>query len=157
MFADWLSAFYQNKEHSALGEGISPKIAFQRDSAALRFVDPGRLSEAFLHHAVRKVDKSGCLSLDGKKYDAGWAALGKTVQVTYDPKERSEISVSWNNNTWSARELQIGERCAPKPKAPETALPIAVKESRVLKTAARKRQAETAAQKHAISFSAMED
>jgi transposase InsO family protein len=157
MFADWLNAFYQNKEHSALGDGISPQMAFQRDNTALRFVEQDKLSAAFLHHAWRKVDKAGCISLDGKKYDVGWRALGKKVQVTYDPKERTEISVSWNNEIWSAQELKIGERCASKPKALEAIAPIAASESRVLKAAARKRQAQVAAKKHAISFSAIEE
>jgi len=157
MFADWLSEFYQHKPHSALEDSLSPHIAYQRDTTALRFVSPDKLNEAFLHHVQRKVDKSGCISLEGKKYDAGWQALGKKVTVTYDPKDKSEIRITLNKVTWGAKELKIGERCGPRLKASDDIAPVQAKESRLLKAAAKKRKDRIEARKQAISFSAMKE
>jgi transposase InsO family protein len=156
-FAAWLSECYQHKTHSALKDQMSPHLAYQRDKTPLRFIAPEQLSKAFLHREQRRVDKAGCISLKGKKYDVGWQALGKKVTVTYDPKDIREIHVTWGNDTWSAKELHIGSRCGPKPKLPVSLEIIQPKESRVLKSASTKHAKRIEGRKQAISYSAMED
>ena len=156
-FAAWLSECYQLKPHSALKDGMSPQIAYQSDKAPLRLVSGEQLRTAFVHREQRRVDKAGCISLKGIKYDVGYLALGKKVTVIYDPKDMQEISVTLGTDTWRAKELQIGERCAVKPKMPESLMPIQAKESRVLKAAAKKHEGRTKARKQAISYYAMEE
>jgi transposase InsO family protein len=155
-FAAWLSECYQSKPHSALKDKMSPQIAYQSDQTPLRLMSCEQLRTAFLHREERRVDKAGCISLKGIKYDVGYRALGRKVAVTYDPKDMCEISVTLDTDTWNAKELQIGVRCAPKPKMPESLMPIPAKESRVLKAAAKKHKSRTEARKQAISYSAME-
>ncbi|NDL66400.1 DDE-type integrase/transposase/recombinase [Anaerotalea alkaliphila] len=53
----WLDAYYHDSPHSALGEGVSPAMAFNRDSRHLTFLDVGLVAEAFLHHETRMVDR----------------------------------------------------------------------------------------------------
>ena len=156
-FAAWLSECYQLKPHSALKDGMSPHLAYQSDQTPLRLMSSEQLRTAFLHREERRVDKAGCISLKGKKYDVGYLALGKKVTITYDPKDMCEISVTLDQDTWSAKELQIGKYCAPKPKIPESLMPIQAKESRVLKAAAKKHKNRTEARKLAISYCAMEE
>jgi transposase InsO family protein len=156
-FAAWLSECYQHKPHSALKDGMSPHLAYQRDKTSLRFIPAEELTVAFLHHEERRVDKSGCISLKGKKYDVGWQALGKKVSVTYDPSDMSEISVAWGKDIWSAKELQIGVRCTIKPKNLECMLPILPQESRVLRAATKRHINRREARKQAISYLSMED
>ena len=155
LFAAWLSECYQNKPHSALEDGKSPEEAYQSDKTPLRFIPPAQIHDAFLHREERQVDKAGCISLKGKKYDVGYLALGKKVTVAYDPRNLSQISVTWNQDTWSAKELQIGVRCAAKPKIPESLVPIQPQESRVLKSALTKSQSRTKARKQAVSYSSI--
>jgi hypothetical protein len=70
-FQVWLSECYQHKSHSALPEGASPEAAYRSDRMPLRFADPETLANAFLHCETCKVDKSGCISFMGKKYEVG--------------------------------------------------------------------------------------
>ena len=155
LFAAWLSECYQNKPHSALKDGQTPEVAYQSDKTPLRFIPANQIHDAFLHREERRVDKAGCISLKGKKYDVGYLALGKKVTVAYDPRNLSLISVTWNQDTWSAKELQIGVRCATPPKMPESLVPLHPKESRVLKAALTKSQSRSVARKQAISYASI--
>jgi hypothetical protein len=138
LFAAWLSEGYNNKPHSSL-EGKTPADVFASDSAPLRFPSFETLKDAFLHEAERRVDKTGCLSLDGKVYDAGVEWRRKKVTVRFDPFELEEIQL-WHGNEQKKiiRAAQIGEynvtqkvECG---KVEQSA------ESRVLKTFAKEHQ-----------------
>jgi putative transposase len=88
LFRAWLAEGYNHREHSALS-GKSPAQAFAQDAKALRFPGPEALRDAFLWEKTRKVDKSGCFSLDGLVYEAGIEWIGKRIMVRYDPFDHS--------------------------------------------------------------------
>ena len=92
LFRPWLSEGYNHREHSALA-GISPAQAFNQDSKPLRFPGPEALRDAFLWEKTRKVDKSGCFSLEGVTYEAGMERIGKSIMVRYDPFDLSQVEV----------------------------------------------------------------
>ncbi len=69
LFWVWLRECYQVKSHSALQNNMSPEAACQSDRKALRFLSPETIASAFLHCEERKVDKSGCISFEGKRYE----------------------------------------------------------------------------------------
>jgi len=92
LFNAWLSEAYNNKPHSA-HDGKTPAEVFASDAAPLRFSSFEALKEAFLHEAERTVDKTGCLNLDGKVYDAGLEWRRKKVNVRYDPFNLEEIQL----------------------------------------------------------------
>ena len=71
LFWVWLEECYQNKPHSALAGNKSPDAAYNSDSKPIRFMDPDTIRDAFLHCEDRKVDKSGCISFMGRKYEVG--------------------------------------------------------------------------------------
>ena len=96
LFSAWLSEAYNNKPHSAL-DGKTPAEVFASDAAPLRFSSFEALKEAFLHEAERTVDKTGCLNLDGKVYDAGLEWRRKRVKVRFDPFNLEEIQL-WHGN-----------------------------------------------------------
>ena len=109
LFTAWLSEGYNHKPHSSL-DGQTPADVFALDSAPLRFPSFENLKDAFLHEAERTVDKTGCLNLDGKVYEAGVEWRRKKVTVRYDPFNLEEIQL-WHGNEqkkliWVA---QIGE------------------------------------------------
>jgi putative transposase len=92
LFRAWLSEGYNQREHSALA-GKSPAQAFRQDPKALRFPSPEKLREAFLWEKSPKVDKTGCISLNGICFEVGVEYMRKNVLVRYDPFDLSLIEV----------------------------------------------------------------
>jgi len=104
-----LSEGYNNKPHSAL-DGKTPVEVFGTDNAPLRFSSIEALGEAFLHEEERMVDKTGCLNLSGKVYDAGSEWRRKKVTVRFDPFNLEEIQL-WHGGELKKiiRTAHIGE------------------------------------------------
>ena len=153
LFWVWLDECYQNKPHSALGEKASPHTAYQSDKKPLRFLDPAVVANAFLHCEERKVDKAGCISFAGQKYEAGISFIGCTVDVIYDPADISELTIEYQGHTpWKVKELVIGERTGKRPVLPEHLTPQPADSSRLLAAASDKNQARRAQQSPAVSY-----
>ena len=91
-FRAWLSEGYNHRVHSALA-GKSPAQAFTQDTKPLRFPSPEALREAFLWEKTPRVDKSGCISLNGLCYEVGLEYIRKQILVRYDPFDLSVIEV----------------------------------------------------------------
>lgn len=153
LFWVWLDECYQNKPHSALGEKISPHIAYQSDKKPLRFLDPAVIANAFLHCEERKVDKAGCISFAGKKYEVGLPFIGCTVDVVYDPADTSELTVEYQGHTpWRVKQLVIGERTGKRPALPAHLTPQSANASRLLAAATEKNQERREQQIPAVSY-----
>jgi hypothetical protein len=88
----WIDEYYHKNPHSALG-GVSPATAFGADKQPLRFVSEIQLREAFYHTDSRKVDKTGCISWNGKLYEVGLAYIGRRVAIRFDPSWKDELEV----------------------------------------------------------------
>ncbi len=95
LFRAWLSEGYNHREHSALA-GKSPAQAFSQDSKPLRFPSPEALRDAFLWEKTPKVDKTGCISLNGLCYEVGLEYIRKQIMVRYDPFDLSVVEV-WSD------------------------------------------------------------
>jgi hypothetical protein len=109
LFSAWLSEGYNNKPHSALNEH-TPAEVFASDNAPLRFHSMETICEAFLHEAERTVDKTGCLNLNGKLYDAGAEWRRKRVTVRFDPFNLEEIQLWYRGEQKKViHAVQIGE------------------------------------------------
>jgi len=136
LFWVWLEECYQNKPHAGLDNNMSPEYAYRSDSKALRFLDPDIITNAFLHCEERKVDKSGCISFEGKKYEVGISFIGCKVDVIYDPADTSELTIEYEGHTpWRAKQLSIGEHTGKRPELPEYLQPKQAESSRLLKAA----------------------
>ena len=94
LFEVWLEECYQNKPHSGLEGNISSQTAYRSDRKALKFLDPETIASAFLHCEERKVDKAGCISFAGKKYEVGLIFIGCKVDVIYDPADIKDFAGS---------------------------------------------------------------
>ena len=92
LFRAWLSEGYNHRQHSALA-GKTPAQAFAQDTKPLRFPSPEALREAFLWEKTPRVDKSGCISLNGVCYEVGVEYIRKQVLVRYDPFDLSVVEV----------------------------------------------------------------
>jgi putative transposase len=78
--------------HSAL-DGKSPAQAFSQDTKAIHFPSPEALRDAFLWEKTPKVDKAGCISLNGICYEVGMEYIRKQVLVRYEPFDLSQVEV----------------------------------------------------------------
>jgi transposase InsO family protein len=104
----WLREYYHKKEHYGLG-GISPGTAFRTDTRPLKFADVEKVKEAFLNVEERKVDKTGCISFEGTKYEVGTALMGRKVEVHFDPTWRDAIEIRHEGfEPFMAKPLVIG-------------------------------------------------
>lgn len=153
LFEVWLTECYQNKAHSGLNENMSPETAYRSDKKALKFLDPDVVAGAFLHCEHRKVDKTGCISFEGRKYEVGLSFIGCSVDVVYDPADITELTIEYEGHApWKVRELLIGERAGQRPKLPEFMQQKPADSSRLLSAAQEKNQKRKETQMHAISY-----
>jgi len=151
-FRVWLSECYQNKEHT--GIHATPETAYKSSKTPLRFPNPEIVASAFLHFERRKVDKSGCISFGGKKYEVGVLYIGKTVGISYDAADTREITVEDNQigNPFTVKELVVGEHTGPRPKLPEHLTPAPPETSRLLDASAKSYEKRQLSTKRAISY-----
>ena len=119
LFWVWLDECYQNKSHSGLDQKRSPATAYRSDKKALKFLDPETIANAFLHSEERKVDKVGCISFQGDKYEVGLSFIGCKVDVVYDPVDTTQLTIEYEGRpSWTAKRLVIGEKSGPRPALP---------------------------------------
>jgi putative transposase len=147
----WIEEWYHKRPHDGL-KGLTPETAFKCDKRPLQFADPDLLRDAFRYSRKAKVDKIGCLKFNGAVYEAGFAFIGRTVEILYTPESLDEIEVLCKGvKPVIARRLEIGPSCGPREKLPELGT-VKASSSRLLDAASRKRQARQNARHTAISF-----
>nr|WP_246240958.1 hypothetical protein [Anaerocolumna sedimenticola] len=104
------------------------------------------------------MDKSGCISFLGQKYEVelGLSMIHKEVEVVYDAADISKVTIECNGMpSCTAVPLKIGSHSGERPKLPEYRNAVPVKESRLLKAAAQKNKERQMIRKTAISFTGM--
>src|SRR5699024_5512128 len=131
LWAVFLDAYYHQKPHEGISEyyeslgaavpesGITPLQEWNRDSRPLTYLDVSVVSEAFLHHETRKVDKGACISFRGRKYETKPALIGYKVEISYDPAAPEPITVSSPGYEPStAQPVRTGAFCDTHPPVP---------------------------------------
>ena len=131
LWAVFLDAYYHQKPHEGISEyyeslgaavpesGITPLQEWNRDSRPLTYLDVSVVSEAFLHHETRKVDKGACISFRGRKYETKPALIGYKVEISYDPAAPETITVSYPGyEPFTTQPVRIGEFCDKNPTLP---------------------------------------
>ena len=122
---------YQKESHDGIAEyykaldvevpscGISPEQEWNRDTRKLTFIDVGTVSEAFMHHETRQIDKAGCFSFGGRMYEASVALAGAKVEIIYDPLHTESIEVHYHGTApIKAKPVRIGAFAAKKTPLP---------------------------------------
>lgn len=166
-WAIFLETEYQDKAHEGIAEyyasygisipegGITPRQEFNRDTRPLCYLDVSVVSEAFLHHERRKVDKGACISFRGRKYETKPSLIGFTVEISYDPAAPETLTVHYPGmEPFPASPVKIGSFCDRKP-----ALPVSMQEaepetSRLLDALAAEHERSQQKLADAISFAA---
>ena len=91
MYWGYLERDYQNKKHSSLG--MSPRERYMRDYDMLKFPDPDKLEEAFLHSTTRRVNNVACVSVENRIYEVPQKYIGQKIHLRYHPENRDEIYI----------------------------------------------------------------
>jgi len=154
-FRVWLQECYHTREHKGL-DGISPEIAYRNAREPLQFVSPETVASAFLRVEQRKVDKSGCISFDGKRYEVGIALIGRRVDVVYDANDTETLTVEYAGESLRVAKLVIGEHTGPRPKLPKSMLPALPDTSRLLDEKEKRYTARQETVRRAIRYSGLE-
>ena len=128
----WIEQHYHKSPHQGLS-GTTPEAAFKTDKRSLKFVDANTLKEAFLHTEERKVDKTGCISFEGKKYEVGLQFLGRKVSIHYDPSWSDAVEIHHPDfEPFLAKEQVISEHCGSRSELPLRMIPVKPESSRLL-------------------------
>lgn len=159
LYSVWMEECYLYKKHSAL-EGKTPYEAFHGDSHELKMLSTQEIADAFLSCEKRKVDKSGCISFEGIKYEVemGLHMIGKTVDVVFDTADISKLTIECSGLApCSAVPLKIQSHSGSKPKLPERLTKKETENSRLLDAASAKNQERKKIHKTVLSFKEMLD
>lgn len=153
-FLSWLEEGYNHKSHSSL-KGGTPAGVFSEDSRKLRFISPDELRDAFLWEETRKVDKTGCIKLNGLVFDVGPDLVGRKVDVRFDPLNLDAVEIWFNGQKMKlAQELKINTDREWKVNQAEPEKPT---ESRYLKAIEHREKERRKRQRQAISFRKLVD
>jgi putative transposase len=152
LFNVWLAECYHNREHAGIGD--APEVTYKSSRVPLRFLPAETVANAFLRLERRKVDKSGCISFQGRKYEVGVIYIGRTVDIVYDPADTSVITVEDKhfNTSFRIKELVIGEHTGPRPKLPDSMTPTKPETSRLLDEKQKRYDNRQLSAKRAISY-----
>lgn len=97
----------------------------------IRTMPPDELVQVFLLEEERKVDKTGCISLLGQKFEVESRLAGATVQVRFDPHDLALIQVWKDEKRYEdavplklrdPEQREFPKEEAEAPKAPRTGL-----------------------------------
>lgn len=158
LYRIWMEECYLHVVHSAL-DGRSPFQAYQEDSHDIRMLSAETIADAFLSCEKRKVDKAGCISFCGQKYEIelGLSMIHRNVDVVYDPSDISAVTIECDGYpSCQAKPLVITGHAAPKPKLPDCYEKKEPQTSRLLDAAARKNEERRVVRKTAVSYTGME-
>jgi len=152
LFTVWLQECYHSKEHGSLK--TTPEIVYRSSKTALRFLPSETIASAFMRCDIRKVDKIGCISFMGKKYEAGVVFAGHTVNIIYDPADTETITIEHERSGTVVRvsELKIGVHTGPRPKLPKSMTTAIPETSRLLDEKEKRYRAKQEIVRRAISF-----
>ena len=148
-----ISEYYQSLGTDVPPEGISPLQEWNRDSRPLVYLDTTVVSEAFLHHEKRKVDKGACISFRGRKYETKPSLIGFEVEISYDPESPETITVNGPGIIpFQAQPVKIGPFCDKDPSLPVSMQPEVPETSRLLDALEKKQAQSQGILADAISF-----
>ena len=91
----WLEEGYNRRPHSSL-DGKTPYETFHGDSKPIRVSTIAAIKKAFLNEVDRKVDKTGCFSIEGILFEAGLEFCNKRIEVHYDSFDLSLVDIYYN-------------------------------------------------------------
>ena len=88
----WIEQVYHCSEHSGLG--TTPLLRWQRDIEHVRQLPPATdLRRLFFYRLNRLVRRDSTFKLRGQFYEAPSHLEGETIEVRFDPLDRSQVEI----------------------------------------------------------------
>ncbi|RXZ84037.1 hypothetical protein EBB07_02760 [Paenibacillaceae bacterium] len=87
----WLDGYYHTRENGSTKQ--SPRERFEASQRPRKRLPLVELNELFLWEETRKVDKTGCVRLDGNLYEVDSDLARRSVILRYDPFDLSQVQV----------------------------------------------------------------
>jgi len=164
-WTNFLEEYYHKKPHKGIKEyyeslgatipaaGITPQQEWNRDSRGLTYLDTSVVTEAFLHHEKRRVDKGACIHFKGKKYETKPSLIGFEVEIAYDPLTPAHLTVHYPGIApIQARPVKMGAFCDKNPTLPVSMQETETESSRFLHALEKKSDENRIKIANAISF-----
>ena len=146
--------YYLSLNRQVPSEGITPLQEWNRDTRQLVFLDKDIVGEAFRFHESRIVDRGGLISFKGRKYEAGASLIGAQVEISYDPRADTDITIHYKEmEPFTAKPVSIGSFCAKDPAVPEAMTDAVPSTSRFLDVIEKRYQETQGKLADAISYS----
>lgn len=98
VFHTWVTAFYHVRKHGSTG--VSPQERVAASERKTRRIPEADLNEIFYWQEERKVDKAGCVSLQGNRFEVESELARTSIQLRYDPFDLSTIQVWTDEKRW---------------------------------------------------------
>lgn len=138
--AAWIDGYYHIREHGSTKQ--PPKVRAEASKRVTRRMSLPQLMDIFLWEETRKVDKTGCVSLDGNHYEVDLELCGARVELRYDPFDLSRIQVWYQGKPWpDARVVDLTRRMDRRVKPEPHPVEAADGQLSFLELAEQKRQA----------------
>jgi len=97
--ASWIDGYYHERKHGSTKQ--PPRVRAAVSQRVPRRKTLAELNEIFLWEEIRKVDKTGCVSMDGNTYEVDLELCGERVLLRYDPFDLSRIQVWYDGKQWA--------------------------------------------------------
>lgn len=108
-FQAWLEGYYHQRKHGSTGE--APTERYRKAVKSSRRISVLDLSDIFLWEDERTVDKTGCISLSGNRYEVDLELSRRKVQVRFDPFDLQTVQIWCNGERFSnARPIELNRR-----------------------------------------------
>ena len=95
----WIDGYYHRRVHGSIGKTPLAKVA--EGTREPRRMPINELMEVFLWEEERKVDKTGCISLDGNVLEVDLELVKQKITLRYDPFYLSDIQVWFNSKRYA--------------------------------------------------------
>ncbi len=128
-FQIWVDTMYHERRHGETKQ--TPRERFEKDEHPLHYPTIADLQSAFLWEATRKVDKTGCISFQGNKYEVAIELAQQQITIRYDPINLAHLEVWHESKQYPnavplelqrSRDQKLGEEDYPQPLAEKTGL-----------------------------------
>jgi putative transposase len=91
-FTEWVMNYYHQRTHGTTHE--TPQVRLERFPVKELPYSKEALRRFFFLEETRKVDKAGCVSLNGASYEVAAELAGLWVQIRYDPFAPNDAEVA---------------------------------------------------------------
>lgn len=150
---DGIREYYESYGASVPSCGITPEQEFMRDVRGLIFLDTTVVSEAFLHHEIRRIDNAGCFSFKDTKYEVSVSLANAEVEIAYDPMNTETIKIMYQDmEPIMAHRVKIGAFCDKKSSVPIAMTDKVPETSRLLDALEKKYKEDHHLMANALSF-----